>query len=375
MKFVKIHSTHSKAGLLAAMAVAAFTAVSCQDAEKTESPTVWLTPSLSVMNTRAAETRSIPIGSGDASYFQALEVDGTAVKAFALYKTGNGGSDDVTATFRYSKTDGKWNGRIGLKAGNDQTYDVFAYSGEGTAAMASGDAMEITRIPIVTAGDPLISVASCAKNTKYCTDDFSEYLTPGSFATDEIEWPDAAKDEEFDDWKVGFAMEHLYAGVVFNFSVPASDKIERVFKLKEVTLTSATPAYIDATVTFVTSGIDVNFHNAQNAVTGFGCSATVFTSEEGLELTGNPTEITASFLPGSVLGVEVKGVRMTSTYDVYDRAGELVRENCTATNNINFGNTTPRGARRTYNVSIIPTYLYQMSDNDPSSPAAVFSIN
>lgn len=375
IKLVKIHRTQGKAGLLAAMAVAAFTAVSCQDNEKTESPTVWLTPSLSVMNTMAADTRAIATGSGDAQY-QTLEKDGTVVKAFAIFKSGNGGSDNVNATFRYSGTDGKWNGRMGLKPGNKQTYDVFAYSGDGTPGMASGDAMEITRIPIVTAGDPLISVASCAKNTKKFTLDFSEYLTRGRFTTDDIELPDTEKGESFDDWKIGFAMEHLYAGVVLNFSVPASDKIERVFKLKKVELTSDTPAYIDATVTFGgAGGIVVNFHNAQNAAAGYGCHATVFTDEAGEQLTDTPTEITASFLPGSVLGVEVKGIHMTSTYDVYDRAGKLVRENCTATNNINFGSTTPRGARRTYNVSIIPTYLYQMSDYDPSSPAAVFSIN
>lgn len=370
ISLLKIHRTHANARLLAAMAIAAFTAVSCQDNGKTESPAVWLTPSLSFMNTRTADTRAgITIGSGDAQ-FQEITKEGTTLKAFAFWKSGNGEKDPVRASFTYS--DNKWNGKLGLMPGNGQTYDVYAYSGDGRPGMESGDApMTITGIPIVTAGDPLISVASSAK--KKCSD-FTPWLTPGNFTTDVIELPETESGESFDDWKISFAMEHLYAGVVLNFSVPESDKIERVFKLKSVELESNTREYIDATVTFGESGIEsVVFDNASGSN---GCRATVFTDDEGLELTGIPTEITASFLPGSVMStVDLTGVKMNCTYDVYDRAGQKVRSDCKASNNINFGGTTPRGERRTYNISIIPTYLYQMSDNDPSSPAAVFSIN
>ena len=71
----------------------------------------------------------------------------------------------------------------------------------------------------------------------------------------------------------------------------------------------------------------------------------------------------------SVPGVQ-NSVVMTVTYDVYDKAGTLVRENQTVTNSsiklIGAG-ILERAKEYTLNVNIVPTYLYSLSDTDKES--------
>ena len=70
----------------------------------------------------------------------------------------------------------------------------------------------------------------------------------------------------------------------------------------------------------------------------------------------------------------VTKIKLISTYDVYDKKGNLTRQNCTATNTINISNLfsgqteTLRGRRYTINLTINPTYLYMLSEPDLNDP-------
>jgi hypothetical protein len=57
---------------------------------------------------------------------------------------------------------------------------------------------------------------------------------------------------------------------------------------------------------------------------------------------------------------------LTVKYNVYDKSGRLVRENATATNaNILKKVTNPeKGNNYKITVNVIPSYLYQLSDDD-----------
>ena len=72
-------------------------------------------------------------------------------------------------------------------------------------------------------------------------------------------------------------------------------------------------------------------------------------------------------------GQDITNLKMTVTYDVYDKQQQLVRSNETATNKVvvKVGGTaqTTLEAGKNYklNIQIIPTYLYVLSDNDESS--------
>jgi uncharacterized protein YaaQ len=72
---------------------------------------------------------------------------------------------------------------------------------------------------------------------------------------------------------------------------------------------------------------------------------------------------------------------LTSTYDVYDKKGNLIREGCKATNTMVLNDLltgqiyTRRGCRYDITMTIRPTYLYVMSDEDLKNPGMEVIIN
>ena len=84
-----------------------------------------------------------------------------------------------------------------------------------------------------------------------------------------------------------------------------------------------------------------------------------------------PTTIADALSIGEVFicpGQSVANLEMTVTYDVYDKAGTLMRENATATNTIlvNYNNLERASNYKLY-IQVMPTYLYKLSDYDESS--------
>jgi hypothetical protein len=68
------------------------------------------------------------------------------------------------------------------------------------------------------------------------------------------------------------------------------------------------------------------------------------------------------------------GMTLITTYDIYDRKGNLIRQDCKASNKIAgklAGHT--RGQRVTLQITVAPTYLYQLSDPDLDNPE--FTVN
>ncbi len=96
---------------------------------------------------------------------------------------------------------------------------------------------------------------------------------------------------------------------------------------------------------------------------------TVFTSAEGLTLSTTAQLFLSHFMPQNTITLI-----LTSTYDVYDKQGNLTRKDCTATNVIHLDQlvdrftSAERGKRYTVNLTIRPTYLYVMSDPDLDNP-------
>lgn len=56
---------------------------------------------------------------------------------------------------------------------------------------------------------------------------------------------------------------------------------------------------------------------------------------------------------------------LVSTYDVYDKKGNLTRENCTATNKLPSSKTNIGiGVQDSITLTVNPSYLYVLSDPD-----------
>ena len=89
----------------------------------------------------------------------------------------------------------------------------------------------------------------------------------------------------------------------------------------------------------------------------------IFNSDEGVALDKTtPLDINACFAP-----TLSDNLTLVSTYDVYDRKGNLIRENSTATNKLP-DLAAVRGQRVLLNMTVNPTYLYVLSEPDLDNP-------
>ena len=164
---------------------------------------------------------------------------------------------------------------------------------------------------------------------------------------------------------INVLMDHLYAAVSFNFSVNENFNNLRKIKLKKMEL-QATNTKGTATVTLTpnTTGAspvtDVSYTTTTSGTEK--AIATFFESEAGVQLpTSDIKNSLCYFAPTLSNG---GNLTLLSTYDVYDRTGtKLIRKDCQATNKVP-NLYTSRGECVTVNLTVNPTYIYQLSDAD-----------
>lgn len=186
---------------------------------------------------------------------------------------------------------------------------------------------------------------------------------------------------------VNLLMGHLYSQLQLRFCVDKTYYALRCIHLKEVKLKSAYVAK-GGTVTATVSLRDGKGLTGQVAFSD-PAATTPTTPEEMSLLTGGNEELkvepeanaenpiytvlsnTVNCAPclftanGAYLSIE-------TTYDVYDRDktqehGNLIRENCKATNKIQVSGMAP-GVKKMLTLTVAPTYLYMLSDPDLDSP-------
>ena len=171
--------------------------------------------------------------------------------------------------------------------------------------------------------------------------------------------------------------DHIYSSLNVNMKVHAEYNALRTIKLKDLTVQSSGDYSLTKEKTTVTVTLDAN-DNGDDPITNISFTPTgetkeeanVFHSSTGLALGTSYWNNESFFMPYGVTKLVMK-----STYDVYDKQGNLVRENCEATNTFDlkklFGERfekVDRGDRYTINLTIRPTYLYMLSEPDLDSP-------
>lgn len=162
-------------------------------------------------------------------------------------------------------------------------------------------------------------------------------------------------------------LEHLYAGLDFNIKIDATYNSLRTIRLKEMRLKTAGGSSVDATVTLAANGTGVSPLAAVSFEVASGSdSTTIFVNQDGLELTESYHSVLGCFTPG--LGSDFV---LVSIYDVYDKKGNLVRKDCRAENDLSrlsLLSSLTRGQKYTINLTVNPTYLYQLSEPDLDNP-------
>ena len=238
----------------------------------------------------------------------------------------------------------------------DKTYTVYGYmpkTGEMASSLAKSTAdaatLTITGIKPITTDD--ICIITGVKDTY-------EGLKEGQFSW---YWPIPIGEEE--NYKINLLMDHLYAAAKFRLKIDDEYARLRTIKLKTMTL-STNKGSVNATITLTHNETGTSpISDATYTASGSSDAVVIYNNDEGTALSvTTPVDIYACFAP-TLSG----GMKLVSTYDVYDSKGKLIRKDCTATNKLP-NLEAVRGQRVQVNMTVEPTYLYVLSELDLNSP-------
>lgn len=171
--------------------------------------------------------------------------------------------------------------------------------------------------------------------------------------------------------------DHLCSAVTIGIKVDGDYNTLRTIKLKKMTLQTATESGLMAEKTDVVVDLVAKTMGI-NPISGLSYGATdkdapVYQSDDGLTLETTSKSFLSHFLP--ITGVTK--VVITSTYDVYDKKGNLIRKDSKATNTVRLSDIisyfpgVQRGWKYAINLTVKPTYLYVLSDPDLNNPTVV----
>ena len=181
--------------------------------------------------------------------------------------------------------------------------------------------------------------------------------------------------------------DHLSSALSISIKVDGTYNTLRTIKLKQLSLQTATETGLmaekaDVEVTLNHNDMGTNpITTLTYTPTGTsGTGTPVFQTDDGLTLTPGYKSFLSHFLPIS----GVTKVVVTCTYDIYDKNvtaehpdGNLIRKDSKATNTIRLADIIPyfpgvqRGWKYGINMTVVPTYLYMLSEPDLENPRMV----
>lgn len=101
-------------------------------------------------------------------------------------------------------------------------------------------------------------------------------------------------------------------------------------------------------------------------------------NDEPLTLTTTEQNLRGYLAPAAIGASGIEKFVLVTTYDVYDRKGNLIRENQEAMNTfapMTLTSALLPGEEFTFNITVTPTYLYMLSEPDLDSPTFTISNN
>ena len=235
----------------------------------------------------------------------------------------------------------------------DKTYTVYGYmpKTEGmtstlTKSTADAATLAIEGIKPVTTDDVCIITGVEDANVGLKEGQFSWYTPVGA-----------------DTYYINILMDHLYAAVMVSMKIDAEYANLRTIKVKQMEL-STDKGSVKATISLTHNDTGASpVTGVTYTPSGSSCTAEIFNSEEGSALDKTtPLVINACFAP-----TLSNNLTLVTTYDVYDSKGNLIRQNCTATNKLP-NLEAVRAQRVQVNMTVNPTYLYVLSEPDLDNP-------
>ena len=300
--------------------------------------------------------------------------------------------------FIYRETDYTWASTVNVEEGVD--YYIFGFMPKEDAAtiapyeenatndFSSGVIMTIDNLDVVKPADVCVIVGA-----KQATKEQYEAKTP----IDQVEGMDMARGQfsyqgksETEGNYVYLLLDHIYAGLRFRMRVVDQYAKLRTIVLKKLELKAYTqgvktvkvevklqannagtdpiveePVFTLNAASDPTASAATTIYPLEKSQTGITLP---FGLKEGSATEYNYTDFLACLAPSSCTEFD-----LISTYDVYDRKGNLIRANQTATNHFSDFNQLVRGELQSFEITVSPTYLYMLSEPDLDNPT--FTIN
>lgn len=179
-------------------------------------------------------------------------------------------------------------------------------------------------------------------------------------------------------------LDHVFASIDFKVRIGSDYSKRRFVKIKKLELQSDYKLN-DVTVTQTPGSTTFVYHkeavtDSETKPTGIVYDFTLDTdskNKDGKELTVTGTTFPGYFAPDED-GTIAKGLSLVCTYDVYvidndNKIGSRVRENCVAVNSLrgvfsSLSAPLQRGQKIVITLTVEPTYLYQLSDDELDNP-------
>ena len=264
-------------------------------------------------------------------------------------------TNGTTATEGLFKYGGgtSWTTQLKLKSG-ERTYQLYGYMPDNAEFAHSitdfddnGAVLHIQQLPPLATQDfCVVTGVRQAENEHDETD-----ATRGAFSF--------GYDSQRENY-INLFLDHLYSHIIFSMRVGDDYNAVRTIRIKRMKLEVADISHYDVDITLTEDvGISSVVHNN---MAGTGTHELIIRDEE-LTLTTSSTTVCSSYvIPATTLFDKLS---LLIEYDIYDKRGNKVAER-TATNAL----ATPleelqRGEERTLQINIDPSYLYDLSLNDP----------
>ena len=267
-------------------------------------------------------------------------------------------TNGTTATeglFKYAG-ESSWTTQLKLKSGA-RTYQLYGYmpddaefAGSITNWNENGAVLHIQQLPPLATQDYFI-VTGVTGVRQAVNENDETAAVRGAFSFD--------YDSQRENY-INLFLDHLYSHIIFSMRVGDDYNAVRTIKIKNMKLQVADISHYSVDVTLAKDvGISGVVHNN---MAGTGTRELTIRDTE-ITLTTTSTTVCSSYvIPATTLFDKLS---LVIEYDIYDKRGNKIAER-TATNAL----ATPlhelqRGEERTLQINIDPSYLYDLSLNDP----------
>lgn len=290
------------------------------------------------------------------------------------------GKETLNGTFSYKTSEHHW--RLNMDIPETGDYYVYGYipkevatsaSITGNSSYSNGAVLTINGIKTVTHSD--VSVIVGAKDGP--SDSNDNGLTTGQFTVNAKQVQIGAETGNHN--YIYLLFDHLYSALAFNFKIDPTYNELRTIKVRKLELIG----YLNAQETNIPARYNVEVKLKSNTTGASPIESVKFTADptsgnlafepiyEGEGVTLDPvteTPFMGCFVPG-----QNTYFKLRTTYDVYDKENNLIREGCEAENKINLNSlfsTTGslRGQMYQIRIKVVPTYLYVLSEPDLDNP-------